>query len=96
MARVPGIVVVQDLLRDSVEHLFRKDSKQLPSNVEGLKYRSILIDTYRHNRNNNVHTNKLLANYTKVITMENTVGRSFFRGLLISRNSRFCVFSQNL
>ena len=51
MAGVPGIVVVQDLLRNSVEHLFREDSKQLPSNFEALEYRSILIDTYRHNRN---------------------------------------------
>jgi uncharacterized alkaline shock family protein YloU len=42
---VSGVVVVENTLRDSLEHLLREDSQQLPANVKRLKHSAVLVDT---------------------------------------------------
>ena len=42
---VSGVVVVENALRDSLEHLLREDPQQLPANVKTLKHCAVLIDT---------------------------------------------------
>lgn len=43
---VSGVVVVENTLWDSLEHLLGEDSQQLPANVKRLEHSAVLIDTY--------------------------------------------------
>jgi len=40
---VPGVELCQGGGGDTLQHLLGEDTQQLPSNVQGLEYRSVLV-----------------------------------------------------
>ena len=47
VSRVSCVIFIQDTLWYSVQHLFGKDSQQLPSNFQRFKYRTVLVHPYK-------------------------------------------------
>ena len=45
MPCVSGVVIVENTLRDSLEHLLRENPQQLPANVKRLKHSAVLVYT---------------------------------------------------
>jgi hypothetical protein len=47
MARISGVELGQDGGWNTFQHLFREDTQQLPSDVQGLEHGAVLVVTLR-------------------------------------------------